>query len=277
MDPIELLQIQAGAFVGALVGLVIQLTWQRRAGKPRRLGGLVLIGGLLGAALVQAGVPTLPFGADRLRSTERLFWLMVAAIPVVLLSWRHALLPLALAAPLVISNTLTEWSLADGAWVANLAVPLGLVALVLAGDALFRARPGKVSAVQLGAWAGLVSGAIGATGSMTYAAWMGGMGVAFGLSVLWALRKWNAGLLDGGSLALWSGAFIWMAIEYSELHWLDGLLVAAALPLSLAASALPLKPKPKALLGWLLLLAPFVAAGIRIFLAWESDPYAGYY
>jgi hypothetical protein len=277
MEPLFVLKVQAGAFVGALIALVIQIVWQRGPAKPRRLGGLVLLGGLIGAGLVQYGVPTSPFGADSLRSNERLFWLMVAALPLVLIAWRHVLIPLALVTPLVITNGFHDWSLADGAWVGHLAVPLGLVVLVQFGDGLFRARPGKASAMQLGLWAGLISAAIGATGSQTYALWMGGMGVAFGLSVLWAWRKWNAGLIDGGSLALWTGAFVWLATSYSELKGLDALLIVSALPLSLISRAVPLKPKAQAILGWVVLLAPFVVAGVRIALAWESDPYADYY
>ena len=68
MEPLFVLKVQAGAFVGALIALVIQIVWQRGPAKPRRLGGLVLLGGLIGAGLVQYGVPTSPFGADSLRS-----------------------------------------------------------------------------------------------------------------------------------------------------------------------------------------------------------------
>lgn len=276
MEPLFVLKVQAGAFVGALVALAIQIVWQRAQPKPRRLGGLVLLGGLIGAGFVLFGVPTSPFGEDSLRSNERLLWLLVAAVPLVLIAWRHVLIPLALVTPLVITNGFSNWSLAEGAWVGHLAVPLGLAVLVLFGDGIFRARPGKESAIQLGLWTGLISAVIGATGSMIFAMWLGGLGVAFGLSFLWAWRRWNAGLIDGGSLALWSGAFVWMAASYSELERLDALLIVSALPLSLLSRVLPLKPKAQSILGWVLLLAPFIAAGVRIALAWESDPYAYY-
>lgn len=277
MDLTELFQIQAGAFGGALAMLLVQVAWQKRSEKPRRLGGLVLIGGLIGAALVQSGVPRMPFGDDALRADDRLFWLLVAAVPVVLVPKRHALVPLALLVPLVISKAFADWTLADGAWVDRIAVPLGFALLVSCGDGIFRARPGKTSAFQLGLWGALISAAIGATGSMTHARWMGGLGLAFGLSILWAWRRWNAGLLDGGSFALWCAAFAWTATEFSYLERVDALLIAAALPLSLVAQVVPAAPRAKAALGWLLLLAPFVAAGVRIWMAWEPDPYAGYY
>lgn len=278
MGPLlEMLTVQASAFVLALAALGLGIAWQRRDPRPRRFAGLVLIAGLVGATLAQTGLPRVPFGEGSLRASDRLFWLLLAAVPFVLSTWRHALIPLALVLPVVIADAFGELGLAGGAWVVTLALPLGTAALVLCGDGLFRARPGRTSAVQLGLWVGLASGAIGATGSAAYASWLGGLGLAYGLTVLRAWRKGTAGHIDGGSTALWTAGFLFMAQQYSYLDAMDALLVAAALPLSLLASALPLKPAPRLVLGWLLLLAPIAWAGVRMYLAWEPDPYAGYY
>jgi len=272
-----MLTVQAGAFILALAALGLGIAWQKRDARPRRFAGLVLIAGLLGATLAQTGLPRVPFGDGSLRAGDRLFWLLIATLPLVLSTWRHALLPVALVLPVVVAGAFDELGFADGAWVVSLALPLGCVVLVLCGDGLFRARPGRTSAVQLGVWVGLASGVIGATGSAAYASWLGGMGLAFGLTVLRAWRQGTAGHIDGGSTALWTAGFLYMAQQFSYLDATDALLVAAALPLSLLASLVPLKPVPRLVLGWLLLLAPIAWAGVRIYLAWEPDPYAGYY
>lgn len=243
--------------------------------RPRRWAGLALVLALIGAYLVQYGFPSVPFGEDRLRSHERFFWMLIPAAMVSLSTWRLALLPLALLLPLVATATITGWSLEVSALTQRLVLPAVFVLMATSGDAVFRSRPGFPSALALGLVVSVSAAAIGASGSATYATWLGGLGLAWGVSVLLAWRRWDANMLDGGTLMMWTAGFLLLATTYSELSPVDAGLLACALPLSLLVESL-VEGKAKRVMGWAALLAPLILALVRIALAFESDPYAGY-
>jgi len=237
---------------------------------------VVLVGAAIGTFLVQYGLPNLPFGEDALRSHERFFWMLLPGLLAALASWRHALVPLTLLLPLVILDQVGGWSLNVAALTPRLLLPLAFVLVTLSGDLTFRRRPGFEGGVQLGLLAGVAAGAIGATGSAAYATWAGALGIAWGLCVLLAWRRWNAGLLDGASLMMWSAGFLLMATRYSDLTALDAGLLSAALPLSLFCEELVESERAKRLASWGCLLLVIGLVALRIALSWESDPYAGY-
>lgn len=129
---------------------------------------------------------------------------------------------------------------------------------------------------MLGLIAAVSAGVIGATGSASYASWSGGLGLAWGLAVLFAWRRWDANLLDGGMLMAWNGGLLMLAATYSDLAPTDAILLGAALPLSLLAEDLVESPRGKRIATWLSLALVFVLVGLRIALSIEADPYAGY-
>lgn len=278
MEPLlQFLRVQGGALLGFASGLLVarlarRTDWGRR---PRRWAGLALVLALVGAFLAQYGLPALPFGEDRLRSHERLFWMLIPAVIACLSAWRHALLPVALFLPLVATATVTGWDLEAAGLTERLVLPAGFVLLAASGDAVFRRRSGFPAALALGLVVSVSAGAIGATGSASYATWLGGLGLAWGLAVLLAWRRWDANLLDGATLMTWTAGFLLLGTTYSELTPIDAGLLASALPLSLLVESL-VEGKAKRLMGWAALLAPLALALLRIALSFESDPYAGY-
>lgn len=237
---------------------------------------MVLILAAVGTFLVQYGLPSLPLGEDTLRSHERFFWMLVPGLLAALAPWRHALVPLALLLPLVILDLVGGWSLDVAELTPRLLLPLAFLLVTQSGDLVFRRRPGFEGGVQLGLLTGVAAGAIGATGSAAYATWAGALGLAWGVTVLLAWRRWNAGLLDGASLLLWTAGFLLMATRFSYLTPLDAGLLAAALPLSLFAEDFVESVRGKRLASWITLLLVIGLVAVRIALSWESDPYAGY-
>jgi len=229
---------------------------------------------LAGAYFAQYGLPTAPFGDDQLRAHERLFWMLVPAGFACLSAWRHALLPVALLLPLVALNLMGGWSGEVADWTPRVLLPLGFALACESGEAAFRRRPGFEASLALGLVASASAVAIGATGSASYATWAGGLGLAWGLAVLFAWRSWDANLLDGGTLMTWTAGFLALAATYSDLEPLDAVLLGGALPLSLFTESLGSTPCSKRVAAWSSLLLVFALVGLRIALGFEPDPYA---
>jgi hypothetical protein len=279
MEPLLVfLRVQGGALLGLALGLFVAHLARRKkwGAKPRRWAGLALVLALAGSHLALHGWPASPLGEDRLQSHERLFWMLAPAGLACLSSWRHALLPVALVLPLVAMNTLAGWSLDVETWTPRLLLPLALVLLTASGEACFRRRPGFEASLALGLVTAAAAAAIGATGASALAMWAGGRGLAWGLAVLVAWRRWDANLLDGGTLMTWTGGLLLLAARYSELAPLDAGLLAGALPLSLFAEGLAEGPRAKRLMAWGTLLGVLILVAARIGLAIEPDPYAAY-
>ena len=268
------LKVSAGAVVGAILALALGA--KLGGGRPRRWAGAALVLGLAGAWVANYGLPPWPFGEDRLRSEERGFWILPLALLATLLPLRLALAPVALVAPVLALGGLPDDGLAEHLPLAGLA--LASLVLCLSGDRVFRRRPGAHAAVQLGLLAGATAGAIGATGSLSLAQWAGGLGTAWAVTLVPALRARDANLLDGGTLALFTGVFLLLSY-YSDLDPYDAALLFAALPLTLLAEDLVESARAKLAASWLVLFGTLAVVALRIALAWETgdDPYADYY
>lgn len=267
------LKVSAGAAIGA--GLALGLRARLGGGRPRRWAGAALVLGLAGAWLANYGLPPWPLGEDRLRSEERGFWLLPLGLLATLLPWRLALVPLALAAPVLVLGGLPDGGLDEHLPLVGLA--LASATLTLSGDRVFRRRAGAHAAVQLGLLAGVTAGVLGATGSLSLAQWAGGLGTAWALTLLPALRARDANLLDGGTLALFVGVFLLLGARFSYLDPHDAALLFAALPATLLAEDLVESERGKLMASWGVLLGVFVAVALRIWLGMEPDPYADYY
>ena len=208
---------------------------------------------------------------------DRLFWAVILVGGLGALPWRRALEVAAVCVPILVVSK--YHGLGESGMLPLLELlgfALGGKLLLAAGDGAIRYRGGPSGAIQIGVVLGVLAAAIGASGSMFYAQWAGTLGLGFGLITLAAWRDWNAGQLDGASTMLLAGAFALMAVEYSELDPWNAVLILGALPLSLVATHFLAETKPRALIGWLVMLAPIIVAIVRVALAQEADPYADY-
>ena len=239
--------------------------------RPRRWAALALGAGVLAGFVVFLGVPTLPFGEDSMRATDRLFFGVALAALLGLSSARRSLSLAAVFLPAFVIAAHQDLAESAVSWAIFSVV--GLL-IMEAGDRTIRTRTGPVGAVQIGIVLGVVPAAIALSGSMAYGQLAGTAGLGFGLITLVAWRNWDAGQIDGAFAMLMAGAFALMAMSYSELNPLHAGLLLGALPLSLLATAK--LDRHKTLVGWVVLLAPIVIAFVLIGLAYEPDPYADY-
>ncbi|MDF1798470.1 MAG: hypothetical protein P1V81_04790 [Planctomycetota bacterium] len=277
MEPILIL-IKVTVAALAAAGLVLFAAARLGTdGRPRRYAGAALIAALIGAYLAQYGLPTLPFGEDSLRAHTRLFWVLPIGLIATLLPWRRALLPVAVLVPLVIMQAFDGGEREAAEWLSLVGLVLAFCVVTATGDLVFRRRDGAHTAVQLGLFAGAAAGVIGATGTMAYAQWAGALGTAWGLTVLLAWRAKDAGRLDGATLALFASSFLLLATRFSELDPFDAALLIAALPMTVLAEDFFEARRARTAVSWLVLLAVLATVALRVYLAWESDPYADYY
>jgi hypothetical protein len=204
-------------------------------------------------------------------ATDRLFFAVALAALLSLSSSRRALSLAALFVPFFVIEAYQDLGESAISWAIYSAV--GLV-LMDAGDRAIRTRTGPTGTVQIGIVLGIVPTAIALSGSMSYGQLAGTAGLSFGLISLVAWRKWDAGHVDGAFAMLMAGAFALMSTSYSYLNPLHAGLLLGALPLSLLVTSK--LDRHKALVGWIVLLAPIVIAFVLLALAYEPDPYADY-
>ena len=277
MEPILIL---AKVTIAALVAAGLVLFAAARlgdGGRPRRFAGAALIAALMGGYIGQYGLPALPFGEDQLRAHARLFWVLPVGLIATLLPWRRALLPIAALVPLVVMKAFDGGERDALEWLSLGGLVLAFCVVTATGDLVFRRRDGAHAAVQLGLFAGAAAGIIGATGTMAYAQWAGALGTAWGLTVLLAWRAKDAGRLDGATLALFASGFVLLATRYSELDPFDAALLIGVLPMTVLAEDFLEGRRARTAVSWLVLLAVLATVALRVYLAWESDPYADYY
>jgi len=295
MDPVE--ATLTGVLLPAVIsGLVLALGWRIWSREPRGsgayAGALAIALAYLAAFAAIVGSPAslLP-GSERTPSgLDWLFWLVAlfalgfafeARCPR-----RWIVVPRAVAGALLVEGVLRntfrrEWSgLTDVAWL------LGLVALLLVPwwslERLARKRPGASAPLVLWASAASLAGVAGLSGSVKLAQLSGAVAAALGAAVV--LSWWRPRVsLSGGGVAVALLVLFGLGLNahfYSYTTATDVLLLAAGpvMPLLMSLPGLPRLAGGRA--AWVTLglaAVPLGIALVRALLAYEPDPYAGYY